>query len=151
MSHRCMRSAVTRCNNSGCDKSRRHFSFTIFLSSKVWATIDPIPTKYARRSEGRKYRKVRVYYILQPGVWTNILIDRISRSRPFEFDMYLVLQTCKGIFEFRMVHTSFTLATFSSCGARTRQIYRCASLYLIPSHVEATRVASHVRICRLEN
>lgn len=73
-------SSSTSDNTSDCDKSRENLSFTITLSSKVWATIDPVPSKYARRSEGRK-NEVRLYYILQPGVWTNILVDRISKHR----------------------------------------------------------------------
>lgn len=65
------------------DDERAHandINFTITLSYDVWNTIKPVPTENRRKDKTHK-TNVRIYYTLPPGVWSNILIDRIAQHR----------------------------------------------------------------------
>lgn len=55
--------------------------FTIVLSNEVWKTIEPCQTVYRRKIDGTHKSGLRQYYVLKPGVWTNVLSDRIADSR----------------------------------------------------------------------
>lgn len=61
--------------------NRSDFTFTLTLSSEVWETIQPIPKDYKRNPDKCHKTKSRLYYVLEPGVWTNILVDRIASHR----------------------------------------------------------------------
>lgn len=52
--------------------------FTVSLSYEVWETIQPIPKECIRNDKSHKTH-LRTYYVLQPGVWTNVLSERICR------------------------------------------------------------------------
>ncbi len=54
--------------------------FTIELSDKVWETIKPETKLYARKNEENK-NSVRSYEVLKPGVWTNVILDRVMKRR----------------------------------------------------------------------
>lgn len=55
-------------------------NFTISLSYDVWNTIKPIPKEHRRNDKTHK-TNVWIYHTLPPGVWTNILIDRIAKHK----------------------------------------------------------------------
>lgn len=48
------------------------------MVSEVWKTIKPVQTKYRRNDRATTKR---MYYTLEPGLWTTILVDRISKHR----------------------------------------------------------------------
>lgn len=61
------------------DKVRQTLvKFKIELSAKVWDTISPVERLYARKS----VKGVRSYKVLKPGVWTNVILDEITKKRP---------------------------------------------------------------------
>lgn len=60
--------------------SPNDINFTISLSYEVWKTIEPMPTEHRREDDSHK-TKTRIYYELQPGLWTNILVERIADHR----------------------------------------------------------------------
>lgn len=51
--------------------------FKIELSAKVWETISPVKRDYARKN----IKGVRTYNVLKPGVWTNVIVDEITKKR----------------------------------------------------------------------
>lgn len=51
--------------------------FSITLAYGVWQTIQPVPKNYKRTEKTHK-KKTRCYYTLEPGLWTNVLVDRIA-------------------------------------------------------------------------
>lgn len=51
--------------------------FSIELSYKVWETISPIKKNYGRKRQGC----VRSYFVLKPGVWTNVILDAVTKKR----------------------------------------------------------------------
>lgn len=58
----------------------KDITFSISLSREVWQTIEPAPTEQ-KRSDSSYKTKTRVVYELKKGLWTNVLIDRISQHR----------------------------------------------------------------------
>lgn len=66
---------------SGDDKPRANdINFSISLSKDAWETIQPIATKNRRNDKSHKVDQ-RTYYTLPPGLWTNILTDKIAQHR----------------------------------------------------------------------
>lgn len=63
-------------SNSGVDR----INFNIHLSADVWKTIAPIPKRYERKQNQYYKGNGRQYFVLHPGVWSNVLI-RISEHR----------------------------------------------------------------------
>lgn len=59
-------------------KRSNEIVFTVNLSYEVWETIKPVPKDCTRNDKSHKTHS-RKYYVLQPGVWTNVLIERISK------------------------------------------------------------------------
>lgn len=48
--------------------------FKIELSFKVWETISPVKKDYGCKS--------RTYHVLKPGVWSNVIVDAVTKKRP---------------------------------------------------------------------
>lgn len=51
--------------------------FNIELSYKVWETVKPVKKIYGTKRGG----KTRIYYVLQPGVWSNVIVDAVTKKR----------------------------------------------------------------------
>lgn len=67
--------------NSENEKPRHaDINFTVSLTNEIWKTIQPMPTEHRRKDKSHK-TNIRVYHKLAPGVWTNVLIDRIAQHR----------------------------------------------------------------------
>lgn len=56
------------------------FSFSFTLSYEVWQTIQPVPKQYERRDKIYK-TQLRTYHVLPPGLWTNVLVEKIAQHR----------------------------------------------------------------------
>lgn len=67
--------------NSTEEKEISAKKFSIVLSNDVWKTIEPCSTQYRRKIDETHKSGVRTYYILQPGVWSNVIADKIADSR----------------------------------------------------------------------
>lgn len=50
------------------------------MTHKVWETIRPIAKEYKRNDKSHKSNS-RTYYVLESGLWTNVLIDRIAQHK----------------------------------------------------------------------
>lgn len=55
-----------------------HFSFA--LAFEVWQTMEPVPKQYDRH-DSTHTTKLRTYHVLEPGLWTNILAEKIAEHR----------------------------------------------------------------------
>lgn len=66
-------------NNSLTDSGDNDsiIKFKIQLSYKVWETIEPVKKEYARKRGGNP----RTYYVLKPGVWSNVILDAVTKKR----------------------------------------------------------------------
>lgn len=64
--------------NEKCKHS--DLKFTISLTHQTWTTIQPMPVEH-RRNDKTHESNIRVYHRLAPGLWTNVLIDRIAQHR----------------------------------------------------------------------
>lgn len=53
-------------------------AFSITLSSDIWKTIEPMPKKYDRAADQMHKKGKRVFLVLQPGMWTSLLADKIA-------------------------------------------------------------------------
>lgn len=68
-------------HSSSSDKGEKnHIKFSVTLSYDVWETIRPETKSYGRNDKSHK-KNTRTYQFLKPGVWTNILIERIAQLR----------------------------------------------------------------------
>lgn len=56
-------------------------NFNVYLSGEVWQQISPVPQKYYRKKDRDHKGKSRTYLVLKPGIWTNVLIERIAEHR----------------------------------------------------------------------
>lgn len=58
--------------------AERTIKFIIKLSSDVWTTIQPVPKTYKRAADQMHKKGKRVFLVLQPGMWTSLLADKIA-------------------------------------------------------------------------
>lgn len=86
--------------------------FKIELSHKVWDTISPVEKEYSQKRDG----KSRIYRVLRPGAWTNVIVDAVTKKRP--------LVPCSWSFEQNKCHLStdtdaylYIRAKCNTCGA----------------------------------
>lgn len=56
-------------------------NFNIHLSAEVWKTIAPVPKQYDKLSDRYQKGYGRQYMVLNPGVWTTVLQEKISQHR----------------------------------------------------------------------
>lgn len=89
-------------------------NFNFHLSADVWETISPIPKRYERKQNKYYKGNGREYYVLKPGVWTNVFINKISDHRKNII--------CNIVFERNKVYVSgafYVIVTGSckNCGA----------------------------------
>lgn len=56
------------------------FCFSFKLTHEIWQTIQPVQKQYERRDKTHK-KQLRTYHVLEPGLWTNVLIERIAEHR----------------------------------------------------------------------
>lgn len=64
-----------------CSESKSSgINFSITLSHDVWQTIQPVVREYKRKERYRN-SKLKMYYVLEPGLWTHILVERIAKHR----------------------------------------------------------------------
>lgn len=56
------------------------FKFNIELSANVWDTIKPVTKIYSRKNEETQ-NGVRSYEVLRPGVWSNVILDHVTKKR----------------------------------------------------------------------
>lgn len=69
-------------NNTTISQSKSpRINFSVHLSSKVWKTIDPVPVRYHRKEDRYHKGSARTYFVLQPGVWSTLLAERIAEHR----------------------------------------------------------------------
>jgi len=69
-------------DETSCDEPKRSVKFTIELSAKVWETIKPVTVLYSRKNKvNAKDDGVRCYDVLRPGVWTNVIVDHVTKAR----------------------------------------------------------------------
>lgn len=66
--------------NSSSEDDTTDIKFSVTLSYEVWDTIKPVEKTCFRNDRSHKIQS-RTYYVLQPGVWTNVLIERIAKHR----------------------------------------------------------------------
>lgn len=67
------------CENVEKKNDKPKIAFSIKLSSDSWKTIQPVPKEYERTADQMHAKKgKRVYFVLQPGVWTGLLADKIA-------------------------------------------------------------------------
>lgn len=64
--------------NSSNEASRNVIKCSIKLESKVWKTIEPVEMTYRRKDT---VKGIRTYTVLQPGVWSNVLVDAIAKKK----------------------------------------------------------------------
>lgn len=55
-------------------------NFSISLSHEVWETIQPVEVQHRRKDKSHQ-TNTRLYHELPPGLWTNVLSDRIAQHR----------------------------------------------------------------------
>lgn len=67
-------------SSEGDEIHDKDIRFSISLSLEVWRTIEPVPFEQ-KRNESTHKTKSRVYLQLTPGLWTNVLIEKISQHR----------------------------------------------------------------------
>lgn len=67
--------------NSSAENEILTKKFSIVLSNEIWKTIEPCQTEYRRKINNTHKSGVRSYYVMKPGVWTNVISDRIADSR----------------------------------------------------------------------
>lgn len=53
--------------------------FSIELSAKVWDSIKPVTKLYSRKTGNQS--GVRPYEVLKPGVWSNVILDNVTKKR----------------------------------------------------------------------
>lgn len=80
---------IDRSPNSSSDSSQTEtdqslvvpklIKFKIELSAKVWEAINPVTKIYSRKNEQNP--SVRSYKVLKPGVWSNLMIDHVTKKR----------------------------------------------------------------------
>lgn len=65
------------------NESANNIKFSITLSSAMWETIKPVMQEYKRSNKNDKSHKIktRPYYVLEPGLWTHVLAERIGKHR----------------------------------------------------------------------
>lgn len=61
-------------------KKRGLKKFKITLSYDVWRTISPITKNYKRELEQSRNKRIRVFKVLPPGVWTNVVSEHIVQN-----------------------------------------------------------------------
>lgn len=54
--------------------------FSLILSYNVWETIQPVAKEYKRNEKSHKSNS-RTYYVLESGLWTSVLVDRIAQNQ----------------------------------------------------------------------
>lgn len=65
-------------DSSTTDKQRKYsLRFKVELSYKVWKTISSVNKNYRRKRVGN----IRTYVVLKPGVWTNVILDAVTKKR----------------------------------------------------------------------
>lgn len=67
-------------HESNSESKSSDINFSITLSHDVWQTIQPVAKEY-KRKEKKRNSKIKTYYVLEPGLWTHILIERIAQHR----------------------------------------------------------------------
>lgn len=72
-------SVSSEIDSSLIDEQKRLIKFKIELSAKVWETIKPVTKIYSRK--GEKGNGVRSYEVLKPGVWSNVILDHVTKKR----------------------------------------------------------------------
>lgn len=65
--------------SNDCNPKKDSKKITIQISQKVWRTIAPKEMSYTRKPEGSHKTGVRKYISLEPGLWTNIFANEISK------------------------------------------------------------------------
>lgn len=64
--------------NSSVERSAEIIRFSIKLKHTVWKTIEPVEINYRRN---HTVKGVRTYKVLQPGVWSNVIVDAIASKK----------------------------------------------------------------------
>lgn len=99
-------------SNTSNDKSvkKNTKKMKIQISSKVWRTIAPVETSNSRKHEGSHKTGVRKYITLEPGLWTNVFANEISKHHDIP---------CKWIFKRNKCYQSGEkfLAVNAKCNA----------------------------------
>lgn len=63
--------------NSSNEVNPQVIKCSIKLEYKKWKTIEPVEVKYQRNDT---LKGVRTYVVMQPGVWSNVVVDEISKK-----------------------------------------------------------------------
>lgn len=63
------------------EKISRRTKFSVILSYDKWLKMEPIEKRYKRKLEKCRAKNERVYKVLEPGVWTNIISEEIWQKK----------------------------------------------------------------------
>lgn len=56
-------------------------TFSIWIAAKIWLNIRPVECEYKRKPDALHKTGVRKYISLKPGLWTNVIAEKISEKR----------------------------------------------------------------------
>lgn len=68
------------CANTSASDDVNTIRFTVVLAPDVWNTIAPNEVTYHRNTDDTHNIKQRKELVLKPGVWTDVLVDRIAHN-----------------------------------------------------------------------